>query len=742
MGFAQAFNFSCARDTTVFQCTPSCITLKTTIPDIRASTAGYTVNQVSIAGTCFSPYVAPENTTGTTVGLVVDDRYSGIINLPFNFPFYGASYNRIVASINGMLSFDVSKATALAHFGILFTSFLNGNSGTPQNLPNTRYDRAIIMGPYHDLIPTTLTSPGLKVQYQVVGTAPYRKWVLSYYKVPLFRNTCNLLIENSHQIVLHESTGIVEVFLFSKEICTAWNQGRAIVGMQDLTRTNGIMAPGRGATDPPWGSVNMNEVWRFVPSAGATLLKRVELYDLAGNLVSTGTTADLGNGKLEASFPNVCSNAGTTSFVVRPVYQKIDDAAAEVFGSDTIRINKIVTPVSATVMATPTLCGPASGSITATNPTGIAPFQYSIDGTTFQASNTFSGLPQGNYTIIVKDAIGCTGNVSANVDLQNNLTVKTISDTAVCPGAVFTAITTTNLVGGTTFNWMPATGLSSTGAQSPVITVGATSRYIVTATNGACVAKDTLDLTIGTVPTVQTIADTTVCPGTSFTAQTFSDGTSFAWSPATGLNNATARSPVITIGTVNRYIVTAFIGACSSSDTLNLTIAALPTVSAGPDQTIIEGDSVQLAATGSAGTYVWTPSIGLNASNILQPVAKPLQTTLYTVQVTSAQECKATDNVLVTMLPYCVKPMDAFTPNGDGRNDVWLLTNGACITSVSVSVYNRYGSLVYESKDYKNDWNGTFKGKALPDATYYFIATYRLMNGSSAFVKGNVTILR
>ena len=85
---------------------------------------------------------------------------------------------------------------------------------------------------------------------------------------------------------------------------------------------------------------------------------------------------------------------------------------------------------------------------------------------------------------------------------------------------------------------------------------------------------------------------------------------------------------------------------------------------------------------------------------------------------------------------------NAFTPNGDGINDKWLITNGNCLRTATAQVFNRYGAKVFESNDYRNTWDGTHKGRPLPDGTYYFVLTYELINGKKVFLKGNVTILR
>jgi gliding motility-associated-like protein len=99
--------------------------------------------------------------------------------------------------------------------------------------------------------------------------------------------------------------------------------------------------------------------------------------------------------------------------------------------------------------------------------------------------------------------------------------------------------------------------------------------------------------------------------------------------------------------------------------------------------------------------------------------------------------------MILTVVPYCVKPRNAFTPNGDGINDKWLVTEDfGCITRITAQVFNRYGAKIFESQDYRNNWDGTRDGKPLPDGTYYYVIDFRLINGKGVLLKGNVTILR
>ncbi len=449
---AQNFTFNCSRDTLVPGCPANlCIDLKAVIPDIHGLTSSYSINPASFNTACFQVYAAPDDPAGTASGLVIDDRYSTVINIGFPFPFFGTTYTDLVASTNGYISFDISLANAFSHYQ---------DRG---DLPNALYDRAIIMGPYHDLFPGQPTSPTQRIQYQLFGTAPNRRWVLSFYKVPLFQ--CTSLIENTHQIILFESTGIIEVKIFDKQVCASWQGGKTMVGIQDFTRTKGNTPPGRKMSDPPWGSIGMNETWRFVPDGGPSLLKRVELYDLLGNLISTGTTTALISGSLEASFPNICAPSGAvTSYVVRSVYEKIDDPAVEIFGTDTIRINRAA-GLTGTASSTPASCGSADGTISVSGVTGgTLPYEYSLDGITWLSSNVFTNLPAGSYTVNIRDATTiCTKDVNVTLGTIGNLAAGTASGASSCTGINDGTITVTSAAGAGPYTFVLDGGAPQTG---------------------------------------------------------------------------------------------------------------------------------------------------------------------------------------------------------------------------------------------------------------------------------------
>ena len=245
--------------------------------------------------------------------------------------------------------------------------------------------------------------------------------------------------------------------------------------------------------------------------------------------------------------------------------------------------------------------------------------------------------------------------------------------------------------------------------------------------------------------TVTANNDTTVCTGTTVQMTAAAPaGSTFAWAPSAGLSNTAIANPVATINNNTTYTVTATLGGCVKTDNVVITTKPSPTISAGPDKTIVDGDKVQLqGSANNAVSVAWTPANTLTDANTFFPTAKPTVTTTYTLTVINNNNCTSTDNAIVNVIPYCIKVMNAFTPNGDGTNDRWIVTNGsACTNLVKVRIFNRYGQEVYKNENYQNNWDGMYGGKPIPDGTYYYTIDFRLIGGKSVIVKGDVTILR
>lgn len=289
-----------------------------------------------------------------------------------------------------------------------------------------------------------------------------------------------------------------------------------------------------------------------------------------------------------------------------------------------------------------------------------------------------------------------------------------------------------------TINWNSSP--AQTGVTASNLPVG---NYTATITDAnGCIRTANATIALTNNLTISARTDTTICNGSSFSPNLSSNATGFAWTPTTGVSNTAILNPTLSPASTTQYTVTGTLNNCTATRSFTVNVIQGVTVNAGPNFTILAGQSQQLQASGTVGTYLWTPATGLSATNVINPIATPATTTTYTLRITTAQGCTNTDDVLVTVVPYCVKPLNAFTPNGDGINDRWLVTNGNCIIKATAQVYNRYGSKVFESNDYKNTWDGTYKGKPLPDGTYYYKLEYLLINNQTVFSQGDVTILR
>lgn len=719
--FAQnpATTFTISNRVIQLSCGTSCTPISVQVPHIK-ETSGYVITNPA-----YQPFEFA--TVGGTElnALYDDDTWSEAINLPFAFCFYGNSFNSLVMSSNSMLSFNSSLAGGYSTWSI----------GTNGAIPNTNYAINSIFGPFHDVDPSEF-SANKKIEWRIEGTAPKRRFIGSYNDMPYFGSNCTTE-RATHQMVIYEGTGIVEVYIKDKPSCTAWNGGRTILGMQNGNRTQAIAAPGKNAT--VWGANNMNECYRFIPNGGTPRFKSAKLL-VNGTQVSTADTSTTAPGVLNLNFPTVCPTADSTAYVVQVTYGDCNNSSNDVSFTDTVFVKKLSPGI--TIVKNDPNCAP-NGTITITAQGGTSPYQYSINGgTNWQSSNSFTGLGGGTYNVVVKDANNCSSSqiptTLAASDLLTQTVVKADAD-CVTKGTI-----TITATGGGTPPYEYSINGGTTWQSSNSFTGLAGGNYVVVTRNPitTCTATSNVTIAFNNTLNLAAISGTSMCFGNSFTPSVSTNATGFSWSPNNGVSNTSVAAPVFTPSATTTYTLQATLGTCTSSEVMTITIFPGATANAGADALIIAGDHYTMQANGSAGSYLWSPSTGLSSVTILNPVASPTATTTYSLRVTTTQGCIATDDITITVVPYCIKPMNGFTPNGDGINDLWLITNGNCLSNAKVQVFNRYGAKVFEDKDYKNNWNGTYNGKPLPDGTYYYVISFQLINNRVETKTGNVTILR
>lgn len=260
--------------------------------------------------------------------------------------------------------------------------------------------------------------------------------------------------------------------------------------------------------------------------------------------------------------------------------------------------------------------------------------------TTYAAPTTTT-----TYTVIGTAGNNCSDTATVTVTVNTLPNVSAGNDTAICIGNSAQLLAT----GATSYTWTPTSTLSCGACTNPTATPTVTTDYIVTGTdNNGCKNMDTVKVTINNLPNVGAGNDVSICLNDSTQLQA-TGATSYTWTSATTLSCSSCSSPYAKPTTNTTYIVTGTDNnGCSNSDTVAVSINALPNVNAGNDQAICNNSSVQLTATG-ATSYTWTPTTGLSCTNCASPTANPSSTTTYIVTGIGANGCKNTDTVVVSI---------------------------------------------------------------------------------------------
>ncbi|RPD44808.1 T9SS type B sorting domain-containing protein [Paracnuella aquatica] len=239
-------------------------------------------------------------------------------------------------------------------------------------------------------------------------------------------------------------------------------------------------------------------------------------------------------------------------------------------------------------------------------------------------------------------------------------------------------------------------------------------------------------------------ANPQICIGAS-TTMTAYGGDTYQWLPAPGLINLASPTQTVRPNVTTSYKVVITNTVCGLTDTVTTTVVVNPlptvTVAKSNDVNCIIGVS-KLAATGGA-TYLWTPATGLNNPRLANPVAAPSSTTLYTVRVTTDKGCSAESSVQVVVAPgpgeYNLP--NAFTPNGDGMNDCFGVATWGAVKDLQLSIYSRWGNLVYQTNDPTQCWDGTFKGQKMRSEVFVY-QLRATTNCGPVYRKGTVTLIR
>ena len=338
----------------------------------------------------------------TDSGIYSDDTYGGVIDIGFDFTFYGNSFNQVVLSSNNHLTFNLGNANNYSDWTI--TDPAPNNFDCPLNS---------ILCPWQDIYPGV--NGNGTIQYATTGEAPNRVFIASFCGIPMF--SCTDICYTS-QIKLFEGTNIIETHIAEKVLCTTWNQGAAIHGLHNDNGTIAHIVTGLDGIERNYPNqwTCENDGWRFVPNGNNDYI--IENITFAPAVAGTDIIWQDDNG-------NIIGNG--SEITVTPTETTVYTAGASLCGSagdwcgfeggiegDEVLIEFVPTEIT-TNFSNP-LCYGEFGSAEISFPsTGNWNYTVQQNNNTVQQgitqnSNSLSifDLSPGNYTILVENEFGCS----------------------------------------------------------------------------------------------------------------------------------------------------------------------------------------------------------------------------------------------------------------------------------------------------------------------------------------------
>jgi len=405
--------------------------------------------------------------------------------------------------------------------------------------------------------------------------------------------------------------------------------------------------------------------------------------------------------------------------------------------SDTATIKVKVNPLPIILVTPPkdSICPGGSVSLTASGGVSYAWAPASGLGCTNCTSTLASPLTNITYTITGTDSHGCVNTSTASIIIKPVPYVAVVPPKdSVCPGSKVTLQAST--AGITTYSWSPAAGLSCTTCSNPSASPASTTTYTVTVSNGTCSHDTTITIKV-LPPAVAGITNPVeICVGKD-TTLTATGGGKYVWS-----TGATTSTITVTPSSNTTYsVMVTSTNGCKDS-AYSAVVVDVPTFNICCDTNIIKGATVVLSTnTSNVVAYVWTPGSGLNCYTCPIVSANPTVNTTYTIMGTDSNGCVTFRTVTVDILCTDFIVPNVFTPNGDGKNDDFLI-DVAKFDTYSIEIFDRWGLQMYKSDSPSTPWTGkTPGGQDAPDGVYYYIIK-ATCSGNDYDKKGFVQIIR
>lgn len=386
-----------------------------------------------------------------------------------------------------------------------------------------------------------------------------------------------------------------------------------------------------------------------------------------------------------------------------------------------------------TTVTTNATCGYSNGKIVAQASNGTSPYLFSLDGINYSANNIFANLAAGNYTVYTKDATGAIG--TANVVISNIAGPNITSISTTASGCDNQSGVINVIAGSGTAPLVYSTN-GTLFQASPVFNGLAPGNYSVTVkdANNCIATSPAIVMPSSNMPQVNIGNDTTLCEDQTLLLSAANPGAIYSWQD--GSTQSTFL--VMNKGT---YYVSVNNQGCIARDTININYQLKPRFTLGDDKRLCPGNSFVLRPT-------LTNNASLEGLNYLwqdgsvQPAYRATQEGLYRLELSNY--CGSSSDEIAISKGICdLYIPNSFTPNNDGLNDLFKVGYGDNVIEFQMQVYNRYGQLVFESKNKTKGWDGTIRGNIQQQGTYTWGIRYKTVAGSSwQELTGTVILLR
>jgi len=680
------------------------------------------------------------NPTFTPVQVPTDDVHSQVINIGFDFEFFGNTYNQCVVSSNSYITFNLGTAGTGSPWNIGAAS---PTPGVPDNA---------IMFPWQD------TNPGAGSGGTNAADCGDGTFVVDFVDIAMFSCT-NLSF--SMQVVLYEGSNIIDTYITNKPLCTTWNGGAAIHGLENINGTQAVIVPGRNY---PTQWTATNDAVRFTPngSGSYTINQAIPFNPIPVGTENIQWTDGAGN--------NLGSSQSITVTPVAPTWYfcTYQSACSAITVKDSILVT--LGNVNITTSKVDVSCFGFSDGTISVDPVGSNfPVNITLENAAGQtvgmmnnvnAPVTFQGLAAGSYTATVTDAVGCETSLNVTLTQPTQLAVSASHTDILCTGdnnGTATAVA----FGGTpprSLQWsdqfQQTTGSISNLGPGP---------YRITVTDAQGCVVDTTVVVTQPLPIMMqfTVGADTCLRHDGAIRTTTLGGTppfTYVWNSIPDSSayevNDVENWNLISQLTHGPYTVTVVDdNGCTKDGAVNVPLiippnAAFSTMSKPED--VIDPVVEFFNESTAADTYEWHFGDGSVSS-----------------QRHGTHVYDAPGDYLVMLIAYndpiygCadttfryifVEPLftfyvpNSFTPDGDGLNDEFKPQGeNFDYETYNLKIYDRWGALVWQTDNPERGWNGTHQSSLVDvkNGIYVYVFTLKKFNNfEPKVITGSVALYR